>query len=156
MGNVKHEGHYQCPRCSGRDYYFSEETAGAYAMTLNAPGPVDPTIVNTIKKNVARCNQCQSEMKWIPSSAALKARETGDQKYYAFTGLFLGILVPIVLVGGFAYVHFVEGPTFSALLLGSVELRIIAGFLILLSVLLIRSGLKNRKRLREDSQKYPI
>jgi hypothetical protein len=151
MGNVKNEGHFECPRCSSREYYNSEETAGAYAMTLNTPGPVDPTIINTIKKNVTRCKECQSEMRWIPSAAALKAREKSDQKYYAFTGLFLGALLPIGLVGGFAYVHFVDGPTFSALLLGSWELRIIAGFLILLSVLLIRSGLKNRKKLREDS-----
>ena len=153
MGNVKNEGHFECPRCSSREYYNSEETAGAYAMTLNTPGPVDPTIINTIKKNVTRCKECQSEMRWIPSAAALKAREKSDQKYYAFTGLFLGTLVLVGLVGGFGYIHFVMGSYYSAGLFQSVELMLIVGLLILLALLMLRSGINNRKKLREDSEK---
>ena len=148
MGNVKNQGHYECRSCSGKKYYSSEETSGAYAITLNTPGPVDPTIVNTLKKNVIRCQDCQSEMKWIPTAAARKAMEKSDQKYYGFMGLFTGVLGLLCYIGVVAYAASVGLTSF---LFESGEFWLFSAFAIPFSLLMIRTGIKNRKKLRDSA-----
>jgi hypothetical protein len=99
MGNPR-TGYYQCPRCNGRDVYESEETTGAMAMTLNTPGPVDPTIVNPIKGTVVRCRNCGEIAKWYDSAetVAYKAkRDAGASTVIGYIGgivfLLLGLQI---------------------------------------------------------------
>jgi DNA-directed RNA polymerase subunit RPC12/RpoP len=150
MGNVKNQGSYKCPSCSGKTYYSSRETSGAYAITLNTPGPVDPTIVNTLKTTVIRCKSCQSEMKWIPTAAARKAMEKSDQKYYAFTGLFTGVLGLLCYV---AVVAYAASTGLTSFLFESGEFWLFSAFAIPFSLLMIRTGIKNRRKLKNDPGK---
>jgi DNA-directed RNA polymerase subunit RPC12/RpoP len=150
MGNVKNQGSYKCPSCSGKTYYSSRETSGAYAITLNTPGPVDPTIVNTLKTTVIRCKSCQSEMKWIPTAAARKAMEKSDQKYYAFTGLFTGVLGLLCYV---AVIGYAASTGLTSFLFESGEFWLFTAFCIPFSLLMIRTGIKNRRKLKNDPGK---
>jgi hypothetical protein len=84
MTKIIGNGHWQCRKCGGRDLYNSEETTGAYAMTLNTPGPVDPTIVNTLKSNVLRCEACQEKAIWIMSEEAVQEMNRRENRLGAW------------------------------------------------------------------------
>jgi len=91
MGNPR-TGHYECPRCKSREVYESRETTGAIAMSINAPGPIDPTLVNKIEETVVRCVQCREKSVWYDSAEtkAFKAqRETAATRVIGFISGFL-------------------------------------------------------------------
>jgi hypothetical protein len=153
MGNIKNQGHYECPSCSGTEYYSSEETTGAYAVTLNNPGPVDTTSIHTLSKTVERCSKCDSEMKWIPSAAALKARARSHQAFWAFAGLFFGTLLPLTWGGITVYFVMSLGSSLGSALFGSLESWLMSGLLLLMTLLvlfislgLFNYGLSNMKK----------
>lgn len=62
-------GYYKCIRCGGGDVYVSEENGRTYALTLDTPGPVDPTLFNTFKEKVTRCRNCGEKSNYIMSAA---------------------------------------------------------------------------------------
>ena len=96
MANPK-TGFYQCPRCLGQDVYESEEVIGAFGLTLNTPGPVDPTLINPVTGNVVRCRNCGEKVKWFDSqeTTTYKAeRDAALTKYICF---------------GFSFVFFILG-----------------------------------------------
>jgi hypothetical protein len=62
---IPYPGCYQCPRCNNRDVYDSEKTIGAYAITYNVKGPVDPTFINTDTIPVKRCRNCNEVAEYL-------------------------------------------------------------------------------------------
>ena len=74
MPNPK-TGHYECPRCNGRRTYESEETIGAFGMTLETENIVSPSIIRPTKGVVIRCKDCGERTKWFDSD------ETKAYKY---------------------------------------------------------------------------
>ncbi len=60
-------GYYQCIRCGGGDVYTSEENGRTFAVTLNTPSPVDPTLFHTMKQTVTRCKACGEKSNYILS-----------------------------------------------------------------------------------------
>lgn len=65
MDPIPYPGCYQCPRCRGRDVYDSEKTIGAFAITYDVKGPVNPTFVNTDKIPVKRCRNCNEVAEYL-------------------------------------------------------------------------------------------
>lgn len=96
MAKVENPGHYMCPRCNGQEFYESEETTGAYAMTLDTPGPVDPTIVNRITGVVVRCVNCREKARWIDSPEALAEKSRVESVQYAWVGFVFGFVFLIL------------------------------------------------------------
>ncbi|MEY5018399.1 MAG: hypothetical protein RJB54_317 [Actinomycetota bacterium] len=86
MGKVSNPGHYWCPRCKGEEFYESQETTGAYAVTLNTPGPVDPTFVNRIQGTVVRCVNCGEKAQWIDSPEAIAEKSRVNSLGYGWVG----------------------------------------------------------------------
>jgi hypothetical protein len=87
MTKILNNGHWQCRKCGGRDVYISKETTGAYAMTLNTPGPVDPTIVNTVKSNIRRCKACNEKAVWIMAEEAIQEMNRRENTLTAWISL---------------------------------------------------------------------
>lgn len=104
MGNPK-TGYYECPRCSGRDVYESEEITGAMAMTLNTPGPVDPTIVNPVKGKVTRCRNCREKVKWHDSAETIAYKQKRESKWNAYGGTPAGALMCLASLALFFNTH---------------------------------------------------
>ncbi len=90
MGNPR-TGHYECPRCQGQDVYKSEETTGAMAMTLDTPGPVDPTLVNYTKSTVIRCRNCGEKARWFDSPETIRYKQKRDSSATKVIGIIAGI-----------------------------------------------------------------
>lgn len=65
MEPIPYPGCYQCPRCYNRDVYDSEKTIGAYAVTYDVKGPVNPTFVNADTIPVKRCRKCNEVADYI-------------------------------------------------------------------------------------------
>ena len=100
MTKIIGNGHWACRKCGGTDLYNSEETTGAYAMTLNTPGPVDPTVINTLKSNILRCKACQEKATWIMSGEAVKEmnrRENSAGAWISFPGAIIIGSIPFML-----------------------------------------------------------
>jgi hypothetical protein len=94
MANIKetHLGHWECTGCKGRDVYVSEEVSGAMAVTMNTPGPVDPTFINTIKNKVTRCKDCGERARWILSPEGVKAKGRRENSQTVWIGYFFGVV----------------------------------------------------------------
>jgi hypothetical protein len=58
-------GYYKCIRCGGGDVYTSEENGRTFALTLDTPSPVDPTLFHTVKQTVTRCKACGEKSNYI-------------------------------------------------------------------------------------------
>jgi hypothetical protein len=58
-------GYYQCIRCGGGDIYTSEENGRTFALTLDTPSAVDPTMLHTMKQTVTRCKACGEKSNYI-------------------------------------------------------------------------------------------
>lgn len=144
MANVKNQGHYECPNCSGTEYYSSKETTGAYAVTLNNPGPVDTTSIHTLKRTFVRCSDCQVEMKWIPTAAALKAKARSTQGRLSFIGFFLAIATPLAFLANLWYLENSLGISYTTLL-NSIWIWILAAISLLFSIGFLATGFANRK-----------
>jgi hypothetical protein len=91
-------------------------------------------------------------MKWIPTAAARKAMEKSDQKYYSFTGLFFGAVGLLSYIGLVGYAASVGLTSF---LFESTEFWIFSAICIPVSLLMIRSGINNRKKLKASSSEKP-
>ena len=144
MGNVKNQGHYECPNCSGTEYYSSKETTGAYAVTLDNPGPMDTTSIHTLKRTFVRCSNCQVQMKWIPTAAAIKAKARSTQARLSFTGFFLGIATPVAFFANLWYLEEYVGISYTTLL-NSIGIWILAAISVLFSIGFFATGFVNRK-----------
>jgi DNA-directed RNA polymerase subunit RPC12/RpoP len=87
---------YVCPRCGSSDTYSSEENGRTFAVTLDTPGPVDPTLFRTMKENVTRCKNCGEKPDYIYSKEdRLKGFEYGLKQSWSGVRFFgvTGILV---------------------------------------------------------------
>jgi len=58
-------GYYKCIRCGGGDVYTSEENGRTFALTLDTPSPVDPTLFHTMKQTTSRCRNCGEKCKYV-------------------------------------------------------------------------------------------
>jgi hypothetical protein len=92
MGKSVNTGHWECTSCKGQNVYVSEEVSGAMAVTLNTPGPVDPTYINTIKNKVTRCSDCGERSSWILSPEARKAKSRRENSQVVWIG-YIGAVV---------------------------------------------------------------
>lgn len=101
-GPVPYPGCYQCPRCNSREVYNSEKTISVSAMTIDVPGPVNSTIINTDKVDAKRCRHCNTVAPWIAHPKAIeeaKARKVKKiTKMLKISSIVLGILFAIILV----------------------------------------------------------
>jgi len=61
-------GYYKCIRCGGGDVYTSEENGRTFAVTLNTPSAVDPTMFHTMKQTVTRCRACGEKSQYVEDS----------------------------------------------------------------------------------------
>jgi hypothetical protein len=85
-------GHWECTSCKGRNVYVSEEVSGAMAVTINTPGPVDPTYINTIRNKVTRCKACGERARWILSPEGLKAKGRKENSQMVWIGYIFGVI----------------------------------------------------------------
>lgn len=92
MAGVSNPGHYFCPRCKGVEVYESKETVGAFAVSFDSPGPVDPTLVNRIQGTVVRCVNCAEKAVWIDSPEAIAANKRQKSVEYAWVGGIFGVV----------------------------------------------------------------
>lgn len=95
-------GYYKCIRCGGTATYMSLETVGFSAISVDTPGPVDHTLVNANKREIARCRACGEKAQYIMSSA----EAAKDKKKNLVTGigtlvLFIAVVIWGVWGGGF-------------------------------------------------------
>jgi|LakMenE01Jun11ns_1017448.scaffolds.fasta_scaffold9741767_1 hypothetical protein len=130
MGNPR-TGYYLCPRCNGRDAYESTETTGAMAMTLNTPGPVDPTIVNQVKGIVMRCRDCGEQVKWNDSAETLAYKAQRDTNWAAWFGTPAGFAMVI------AGIYFINDPYIGS----TVGEKVTIGFLLVMGSLFLLGGI---------------
>lgn len=144
MANVKNQGHYECPNCSGTEYYSSKETTGAYAVTLNNPGPLDTASIHTLKRTFVRCSDCREQMRWIPTAAALKAKAKSSKAMLSFTGFFLGAFIPLAFLANLWYLENYVGISYTTQL-NSVEIWLFAVISLLFSIGFLATGFVNRK-----------
>jgi hypothetical protein len=101
MGNPR-TGYYQCPRCNSQKVYESEETIGAMGMTLDAPGPVDPMLINRVTGKVSRCFDCGEKAIWHDSAEtqAYKAkRDSSVTTVISFIGGFVFLFLGLWIIG---------------------------------------------------------
>ena len=144
MGNVKNQGHFECPNCSGTEYFSSKETTGVYAVTLNNPGPMDTTSIHTLKRTFVRCSNCQVQMKWIPTAAALRAKYKSSKARLSFTGFFLGALTPMAFLANLWHLENNVGISYATLW-NSVGIWLLAAMSLLFSIGFLATGFANRK-----------
>jgi hypothetical protein len=85
-------GHWECTSCKGRNVYVSEEVSGAMAVTINTPGPVDPTYINTIRNKVTRCSDCGERAIWILSPEGIKAKARRENAQMVWVGYIFGVV----------------------------------------------------------------
>jgi hypothetical protein len=96
MGKSTNTGHWECTGCKGQNVYVSEEVSGAMAVTINTPGPVDPTFINTIKNKVTRCSNCGEKVIWILSPEALAAKGRKENSQMVWIGYISGVVFAAV------------------------------------------------------------
>jgi hypothetical protein len=87
-------GYYQCIRCGGGEAYTSEENGRTFAVTLNTPSPVDPTLVHTMKQTVTRCKACGEKSNYHASKEEIQA-----DKKAVFRLLFRIYFIVFALIG---------------------------------------------------------
>jgi len=92
-------GYYKCPRCGGDQAYSSEENGRTFAMTLDTPGPVDPTVFHTIKETVSRCKNCGEKTNYIMSAADKAEERRAVWRVYRI----ISAIVLIVIAGFYIY-----------------------------------------------------
>ncbi len=115
MENVVNPGHYLCPRCKSQQVYESQETTGAYAVTLDTPGPINPTFVNRIQQTIMRCINCNEKAIWIDSPEAIAAKNHRDSVGYAWVGFIFGFV--FLFLGMYIADQAIDGTT--GLMVGS-------------------------------------
>jgi hypothetical protein len=83
---------YVCPRCGSSETYSSEENGQTFALTLDTPGPVDPTLFHTMKETVTRCRNCGEKPNYKYNSADLLKNSKDGLKLGWSTGLSFGLI----------------------------------------------------------------
>jgi len=107
-------GFYSCIRCGGREVYSSTESTGGYAFTIDTPGPVDPTFINTFSSAVTRCRQCGEKARWVETAYGRQLRLEERQKFIedsrrlALVLFFIGMFALAVVVNVLIYLGQVE------------------------------------------------
>jgi hypothetical protein len=89
-------GYYKCPRCGGDQAYSSEENGRTFAMTLDTPGPVDPTLFHTMKQTVSRCKNCGEKTQYIMSEADKAQERKAAYKVFRIISLVVLLSIPIL------------------------------------------------------------
>jgi hypothetical protein len=92
-------GYYKCIRCGGGDVYTSDENGRTFALTLDTPSAVDPTMFQTAKQTVTRCKACGEKSKFIytkDDNEYVKARSAKLLRWILSGSLIL-IVAPTVL-----------------------------------------------------------
>jgi hypothetical protein len=92
MTYTGNKGQFVCPNCGGLDFYKSEETTGAYAMTLNTPGPIDPTIINPITNQVNRCRNCDEKVYWVDSPEYAAHKLSRESEATSIISIIFGVI----------------------------------------------------------------
>jgi hypothetical protein len=92
MAKTENTGYWECTNCRGRDVYVSEEISGAMAVTINTPGPIDPTYINPIKNKVTRCNVCSERAMWVLTPEALKAKGRRENSQMVWIGYIFSVV----------------------------------------------------------------
>jgi ribosomal protein L37E len=92
-------GYYKCMRCGGTDTYKSEETTSYTAMTIDTPGPIDHTLVNANKREIARCRACGEKAQYIMSKS--EAENQKKQAMYGAIGGAVFMVIAILLIVNF-------------------------------------------------------
>ena len=88
-------GYYLCPRCGGDQAYSSEENGRTFAMTLNTPGPVDPTLFHTMKQTVSRCKNCGEKTKYIMTETDKAEERKAAWKVFRIVSIVVLLSLPI-------------------------------------------------------------
>jgi hypothetical protein len=124
---VTPKGHYECPRCHSKDVYESEESIGALAMTIDTPGPVNPTLINNVSTQVYRCRNCGEKAKLIFSQKyiAEKARKEARAMPWATAPFAMAFLLVAIYILNDPYIG--HTGTGIALAVGSGILSLIFG-----------------------------
>jgi DNA-directed RNA polymerase subunit RPC12/RpoP len=90
-------GVYVCPRCGSGETYSSEENGRTFALTLDTPSPVDPTILHTMKQEIVRCKKCGEKSNYHGRKAS-KEEIQADRKV-VFRLLFRIYFIVFALIG---------------------------------------------------------
>ena len=62
------------------------------AVTINTPGPIDPTFINTKKTKVTRCNNCGEKAMWVLTPEALKAKGRRENSQMVWVGYIFSVV----------------------------------------------------------------
>jgi DNA-directed RNA polymerase subunit RPC12/RpoP len=99
-------GYIACIRCGGRQVYQTQEVTSAYAVTFDAPGPIDPTFVNKIQSTVYRCRECGERATWRETEYGRTKRLEKRQKVLSIIGnLSLAVLGALALNDAYLYLY---------------------------------------------------
>jgi threonine/homoserine/homoserine lactone efflux protein len=116
-------------------------------VTINTPGPIDPTFINTIRNKVTRCSDCDQRAIWILSPEALKAKGRKENSQMVWVGYIFG-----VIFGGMAIYFWLTWPFEFDLTIG-----LVIGALVLFSFLSFVAGISSAQMkkayLRQDQEK---
>jgi hypothetical protein len=125
----------------------SEEVSGAMAVTVNTPGPIDPTFVNTIKNKITRCSDCGERAMWILSPEALAAKGRKENSQIVWIGYISGAVFAAVA----AYFWLTWPYDFELTII------LVIGAMIVLSIIFLSMGYSSSKLkkyyLKQDQEK---
>jgi DNA-directed RNA polymerase subunit RPC12/RpoP len=139
---VTPKGHYECPRCLSKDVYESEESIGAVAMTLDTPGPVNPTLINSVNAQVYRCRNCGEKAQLIFSQKYIAQKARKEAKAMPWATAPFAIIFLFVAIYIFNDPYIGNSGTGIALAIGCVILSLIFG---LVAFTAIKAAPKKRK-----------
>ncbi len=88
-------GYYKCIRCGGGEAYTSEENGRTFAVTLDTPSAVDPTLFHTMKQTVTRCKNCGEKTQYIMSETDKAQERKAAWKVFRIVSLVLLLSLPI-------------------------------------------------------------
>jgi hypothetical protein len=100
-------GYYKCIRCGGGDVYTSEENGRTFALTLDTPSPVDPTLFHTMKQTTSRCRNCGEKCKYVQDEYDIR-RNAKFQITLGWVGLPLMLALNVFMLfwSGFSFSFF--------------------------------------------------
>jgi hypothetical protein len=87
-------GYYKCIRCGGGESYPSQENGRTFALTLDTPSPVDPTLFHTMKQTVSRCKACGEKSEYLFTEEDIK-----EETRLVFGWIFRISLIVFALLG---------------------------------------------------------
>jgi DNA-directed RNA polymerase subunit RPC12/RpoP len=90
-------GYYKCIRCGGGDVYTSEENGRTFAVTLDTPSAVDPTLFHTMKQTTSRCRNCGEKSQYVVDEYDIRS----SAKFQIILGWVLGSV--LLVIGGVTF-----------------------------------------------------